>query len=85
MPYLIRPKRVEQKSTREKDDNKRLSNRIKHEKKPHARSHERTKKKSYIQNEQNPQNGNESVQNTLMILNGEQPELQQNRQTKKLM
>lgn len=45
MPYLIRPKRVEQKSTREKDDNKRLSNRIKHEKKPHARSHERTKRK----------------------------------------
>lgn len=43
------------------------------------------KKKSYIQNEQNPQNGNESVQNTLMILNGEQPEQQQNRQTKKLM
>lgn len=58
MPYLIRPKRVEQKSTREKDDNKRLSNRIKHEKKPHARSHERTKKKSYIQNEQNPQKWN---------------------------
>lgn len=54
MPYLIRPKRVEQKSTREKDDNKRLSNRIKHEKKPHARSHERTKKKSYIQKRAKP-------------------------------
>lgn len=85
MPYLIRPKRVEQKSTREKDDNKRLSNRIKHEKnRMHVHMSEPKKNHTY-KTSKTHKNGIESVQITLMILNGEQPEQQQNRQTKKLM